>query len=111
MEIGPKIKLTFGKAYQAGVKIAFGTDTGVSEHGKNASEFAHMVEAGMPAMEAIQSATLEAAKLLGQQDQLGTIAQGKVADIIAVTGNPLEDISILEEVDFVMKEGKVYKAP
>ena len=111
LEIGPKIKLTFGKAYQAGVKIAFGTDTGVSEHGKNASEFAHMVEAGMPAMEAIQSATLEAAKLLGQQDQLGTIAQGKVADIIAVTGNPLEDISILEEVDFVMKEGKVYKAP
>lgn len=111
LEIGPKIKLTFGKAYQAGVKIAFGTDTGVSEHGKNASEFAHMVEAGMPAMEAIQSATLEAAKLLGQQDQLGTIAQGKVADIIAVSGNPLEDISILEEVDFVMKEGKVYKAP
>ena len=70
-----------------------------------------MVEAGMPAMEAIQSATLEAAKLLGQQDKLGTIAQGKVADIIAVSGNPLEDISILEEVDFVMKEGKVYKAP
>ena len=110
-EIGPKIKDTFGRAYQAGVKIAFGTDTGVSEHGKNAAEFRHMVEAGMPPMKAIQSATLEAAKLLGEQDNLGSLIRGKTADIIAVSGNPLEDISILEEVDFVMKEGEVYKSP
>lgn len=110
-EIGPKIKDTFGRAYQAGVKIAFGTDTGVSEHGKNAAEFRHMVEAGMPPMKAIQSATLEASKLLGEQDNLGSLIRGKTADIIAVSGNPLEDISILEEVDFVMKEGEVYKGP
>ena len=110
-EIGPKIKGTLGRAYQAGVKIAFGTDTGVSKHGKNATEFRHMVEAGMPPMKAIQSATLEASILLGEQDNLGSLVKGKTADIIAVSGNPLEDISILEEVDFVMKEGIIYKAP
>ena len=110
-EIGPKIKVTFGRAYQAGVKIAFGTDTGVSKHGKNATEFRHMVEAGMPPMKAIQSATSEASILLGEQDNLGSLVAGKAADIIAVNGNPLEDISILEDVDFVMKEGVVYKAP
>ena len=110
-EIGPKIKVTFGKAYQAGVKIAFGTDTGVSAHGKNASEFKHMVEAGMPPMKAIQSATVEASKLLGEYHHLGSLVRGKYADIIAVSGNPLEDISLLEEVDFVMKAGKVYKSP
>ena len=110
-EIGPKIKGTLGRAYQAGVKIAFGTDTGVSEHGKNATEFRHMVEAGMPPMKAIQSATLEASILLGEQDNLGSLVKGKTADIIAVSGDPLEDISILEEVDFVMKEGIIYKAP
>ena len=110
-EIGPQIKVTFGKAYQAGVKIAFGTDTGVSAHGKNASEFKHMVEAGMPPMKAIQSATVEASKLLGEYRSLGSLVGGKSADIIAVSGNPLEDISILEEVDFVMKAGKVYKSP
>jgi imidazolonepropionase-like amidohydrolase len=110
-EIGPQIKVTFGKAYQAGVKIAFGTDTGVSAHGKNASEFKHMVEAGMPPMKAIQSATVEASKLLGEYISLGSLVGGKSADIIAVSGNPLEDISILEEVDFVMKAGKVYKSP
>jgi len=110
-EIGPQIKNTFGKAYQAGVKIAFGTDTGVSAHGNNATEFKHMVEAGMPPMKAIQSATIEAAKLLGEYKQLGSLVEGKVADIIAVNGNPVEDISVLEEVDFVMKSGKVYKSP
>ena len=110
-EIGPQIKVTFGKAYQAGVKIAFGTDTGVSAHGKNASEFKHMVEAGMPPMKAIQSATVEASKLLGEYRSLGSLVGGKSADIIAVSGNQLEDISILEEVDFVMKAGKVYKSP
>ena len=110
-EIGPKIKVTLGRAYQAGVKIAFGTDTGVSKHGKNATEFRHMVEAGMPPMKAIQSATLEASMLLGEQDNLGSLVKGKTADIIAVSNNPLKDISILEEVDFVMKEGIIYKAP
>ena len=110
-EIGPLIKGTFGRAYQAGVKIAYGTDTGVSAHGNNASEFKHMVEAGMPPMKAIQSATAEAAKLLGEYEQLGSLAEGKVADIIAVNGNPVEDITILEEVDFVMKSGRVYKSP
>ena len=110
-EIGPQIKGTFGKAYQAGVKIAYGTDTGVSAHGNNATEFKHMVEAGMPPMKAIQSATVEAAKLLGEYEQLGSLAEGKVADLIAVNGNPVEDITILEEVDFVMKSGRVYKSP
>ena len=110
-EIGPLIKGTFGRAYQAGVKIAYGTDTGVSAHGNNAAEFKHMVEAGMPPMKAIQSATVEAAKLLGEYEQLGSLAEGKVADIIAVNGNPVEDITILEEVDFVMKSGRVYKSP
>ena len=110
-EIGPQIKGTFGKAYQAGVKIAYGTDTGVSAHGNNATEFKHMVEAGMPPMKAIQSATVEAAKLLGEYEQLGSLVEGKVADIIAVNGNPVEDITILEEVDFVMKSGKIYKSP
>ena len=110
-EIGPLIKGTFGRAYQAGVKIAYGTDTGVSAHGKNATEFKHMVDAGMPPMKAIQSATVEAAKLLGEYDQLGSLVEGKVADIIAVNGNPVEDITILEEVDFVMKSGRVYKSP
>ena len=110
-EIGPQIKGTFGKAYHAGVIIAYGTDTGVSAHGYNASEFKHMVEAGMPPMKAIQSATVEAAKLLGEYEQLGSLTEGKVADIIAVNGNPVEDITILEEVDFVMKSGRVYKSP
>ena len=110
-EIGPKIKSTFAKAYQSGVKIAFGTDTGVSAHGDNATEFRHMVEAGMPPMKAIQSATIESARLLGTEKILGTITRGKYADIIATSGNPLDDISILERVDFVMKSGKIYKKP
>ena len=110
-EIGPQIKVTFGKAYRAATMIALCTDTGVSAHGKHASEFKHMVEAGMPPMKAIQSATVEASKLLGEYRSLGSLVGGKSADIIAVSGNPLEDISILEEVDFVMKAGKVYKSP
>jgi len=107
--IGPKIHETFGKAYKKGVKIAYGTDAGVFRHGKNAIEFTFMVEAGMPPMEAIQSATLSAAELLGVEKSLGQITPGYIADIIAVEGNPIEDISILQNVKFVMKEGKVYK--
>ena len=109
LETGPKIQSTFAKAYKAGVKIAFGTDAGVFAHGKNYKEFEYMVEAGMPAMEAIQSATVSAADLLGLADQVGSLEKGKLADIIAVEGNPLQDIKVLSKISFVMKEGKVYK--
>jgi imidazolonepropionase-like amidohydrolase len=109
-EIGPKMQATFGRAYRAGVKIAFGTDTGVSAHGDNAQEFALMVEAGMPPMEAIVSATMSAADLLGESEQLGSISAGKSADVVAVKGNPIKDITLLENIGFVMKNGKVYKA-
>ena len=108
-EIGPKIQETFGRAYRAGVKIAFGTDCGVSPHGGNAEEFSLMVEAGMPPIEAIQAATVSSAELLGIQDELGSIEAGKIADLVAVNGDPLADISLLENVSFVMKEGVVYK--
>ena len=111
LEIGPQSKTTFAKAYQAGVKIAFGTDTGVSSHGKNAEEFYEMVEAGMPEIQAILSATKEASILLGQNSMLGSITVGKYADIIAVSENPLDNISTLEDVDFVMKSGDIYKSP
>jgi len=107
--IGPQIQATFAKAYKAGVKIAFGTDAGVFKHGKNALEFQYMVEAGMPAMEAIKSATVSASQLLGISDILGTIQAGKIADIIAVEGDPLANISALMNVKFVMKEGVIYK--
>lgn len=109
LEIGPKIQSTFEKAYKKGVKIAFGTDTGVSYHGDNGKEFIFMVEAGMPAMESIQSATITSARLLNQEEKLGSISKGKMADIVAVKGNPLEDISLMTNVSFVMKDGKIYK--
>jgi imidazolonepropionase-like amidohydrolase len=108
-EVGPRIQQTFAKAYKAGVKIAFGTDAGVYAHGKNALEFQYMVEAGMPAMAAIQSATVNAANLLGISEERGTVAKGKMADLIAVEGDPLQEIKILTDVRFVMKEGKIYK--
>ena len=107
--IGPQIQETFAKAYRAGVKIAFGTDSGVSYHGDNAREFVYMVESGMPPMEAILSATVAAAELLRQSDELGTIERGKLADIIAVSGNPLENIEAMLDVKFVMKGGEVFK--
>lgn len=108
-EVGPRIQQTFAKAYKAGVKIAFGTDAGVYAHGKNAIEFQYMVEAGMPAMAAIQSATSQAADLLGIKEERGTVSTGKIADLVAVEGNPLQDIKLLTNISFVMKEGKVYK--
>ena len=108
-EIGPKIQETFGRAYRAGVKIAFGTDSGVSPHGENAKEFEYMVEAGMPAMEAIRSATMATAELLGIEDRLGRLEQGKVADVVAVRGDPIADISAMHDVRFVMKEGRIYR--
>ncbi|MCZ2478496.1 amidohydrolase family protein [Aquirufa antheringensis] len=107
--IGPIIQGTFGKAYKAGVKIAFGTDAGVFGHGKNGYEFILMNEAGMPVLEAIKSATVNAADLLGQSDLIGSIEVGKAADIIAVPGDPVADVKLMTKVNFVMKDGKVYK--
>ena len=109
--IGPQIQSTFAKAYKAGVKIAFGTDAGVYKHGLNWLEFGYMIEAGMPAMEAIKAATINAADLLGMKDQLGSIEPGKLADIVAVDGDPLKDSKVFGKVVFVMKDGVVYKTP
>lgn len=109
LAIGPKIQSTFGKAYKAGVKIAFGTDAGVYMHGKNWMEFVYMNEAGMPVMEAIQSATVAAADLLGMSDAIGSIEKGKLADIVAVEGDPIKDVQSMGKMKFVMKDGVVYK--
>ena len=109
LAIGPQIQKTFAKAYKRGVPIAFGTDAGVFPHGLNAKEFGYMVEAGMPAAVALQTATLVNAKILQQSTQLGQLAEGFYADIIAVNGNPLEEIGTLEKVVFVMKNGEVFK--
>ncbi len=109
LEIGPQIQQTFGKAYKRGVKIAFGTDAGVFPHGDNAKEFTYMVEAGMPAMEAIKSATIVNAGILNMADKIGTIEKGKLADLVGSDENPLQNIKTLEKVSFVMKEGVVYK--
>lgn len=109
LEIGPKIQATFARAYKAGVKIAFGTDAGVYKHGKNWLEFTYMIQAGMPPMEAIKAATISAAELLGVKDQLGSIEAGKIADVVAVDGDPLKDPQAFGRVVFVMKDGVVYK--
>lgn len=109
LAIGPKIQTTFAQAYKKGVKIAFGTDAGVYPHGENWKEFVYMTEAGMPPMEAIQSATMGGAMLLGLEDELGSIETGKRADIIAVEGNPIENIEQMQHVRFVMKDGVIYK--
>jgi imidazolonepropionase-like amidohydrolase len=106
---GPQIQSTFAKAYKAGVKIAFGTDAGVYKHGMNWLEFGYMMEAGMPAMEAIKVATMNAAELLNMKTQLGSIEVNKLADIIAVDGDPLKDAKVFGKVVFVMKDGVVYK--
>ena len=107
--IGPLIIGTAGRAYKAGVKIAFGTDAGVYPHGENAHEFELMVKAGIPPLYAIQAATTHAAELLKHDKDLGSISAGKYADVVAVDGNPLDNISLLKQVNFVMKEGIVYK--
>jgi imidazolonepropionase-like amidohydrolase len=109
LEIGPMIQETFKKAYKRGVKIAFGTDAGVFPHGENGREFSYMAEAGMPVMEAIKSATIVNAAILGIADKIGTLEAGKLADIVATDENPLQNVHTLEMVSFVMKEGIVYK--
>lgn len=100
---------SLAKAYPAGVKIAFGTDAGVSKHGKNADEFELMVKHGMPASAAIQAATMNAATLLGIDKEVGSLEPGKAADLIAVAGDPIADITVLKSVRFVMKDGRVFK--
>lgn len=107
--IGPLIMETFSKAHKAGVNIAFGTDSGVSAHGDNGLEFVLMVEAGMEPVEAIRTATYHGAALLGVLDQLGTVEKDKLADLVAVKGNPSSDITSMQNIHFVMKDGKVYK--
>jgi imidazolonepropionase-like amidohydrolase len=107
--IGPLIQATAGRAYKAHVKIAFGTDAAVYPHGQNAHEFELMVGAGMPPMFTIQAATINAAQLLRHDKDLGTVAVGKIADVVAVPGNPIDDISLMKRVSFVMKDGVVYK--
>lgn len=109
LEIGPKIQDMFGRAYKKGVGIAFGTDAGVFPHGQNAKEFGYMVEAGMPAMEAIKSATVTNAKILMAENDLGQLNPGFMADIVAVNEDPTKNIKTLENVIFVMKNGVIYK--
>lgn len=109
LQVGPIIQATAGKAYKAGVKIAFGTDAAVYPHGQNAEEFKYMVDAGMPPMFVLQAATTHAAELLHKQNELGQIAVGRVADVVAVPGNPLDDITVMQKMDFVMKDGVIYK--
>jgi len=109
LAVGPQIQGTFARAYKMGVGIAFGTDAGVFKHGDNGKEFGFMVEAGMPAMETIQSATITNAMLLKMENKIGQIKKGFYADIIAVDDNPIKNIATMENVVFVMKNGKVYK--
>lgn len=108
-EVGPLIQASFARAYKAGVNIAFGTDVGVGAHGTNAMEFVYMFEAGMTPEDCLISATINAAKLIGVEDQIGSLEPGKYADLIAVPTNPLEDISVLLDVEFVMARGEVVK--
>jgi imidazolonepropionase-like amidohydrolase len=108
LSIGSQLQTTFGKAIKQGVRVAFGTDAGVYRHGKNALEFGYMTEAGMSPIDAIRSATLNAAELLGDTQNLGTLEAGKYADVVAVEGDPLQNISTLTRPTFVMKDGKVY---
>jgi imidazolonepropionase-like amidohydrolase len=108
-ELGEAQRENFRKAVKAGVKLAFGTDAGVCPYGTDAKQFAYMVKYGMTAMQAIQAATSSAADLIGRSNEFGSIKPGKYADVVAVAGDPLKDVTLLEDVQFVMKDGKVYK--
>jgi len=110
LEIGPQIQATAGRAYRAGVKMAFGTDAGVYPHGTNAHEFELLVGAGIPASYALQTATINAATLLHHENDLGALSAGHYADVIAVAGDPLQDVGTLRSVTFVMKAGTIYKS-
>jgi len=109
--IGSQILETAGRAYKNHLKIAFGTDAGVYPHGNNAHEFELMVQAGMPPMFVLQAATVNAAQLLRQEKDLGSITAGKLADVVAVDGDPLQDISRMKSVGFVIKDGVIYAPP
>jgi imidazolonepropionase-like amidohydrolase len=109
LEIGPKIQNTFGRAYKKGVGIAFGTDAAVFVHGENGKEFGYMVEAGMPAIETIISATVTNAMILKMENELGQLKVGFIADIVATNDDPTQNIATMEHVVFVMKAGKIYK--
>ncbi|MEX0273203.1 MAG: amidohydrolase family protein, partial [Flavobacteriaceae bacterium] len=108
-EIGPVSEKNFKRAYEKGVPIAFGTDAGVSPHGDNGKEFTYMHEAGMPVGDALKSATVTNADLLGMENQLGQLKPGFLADIVAVDDNPLDNVRTLENAVFVMKNGVIYK--
>jgi imidazolonepropionase-like amidohydrolase len=110
LAVAPQMASNMMRAYRAGVKIAFGTDAGVYAHGQNAREFALMVKAGMPAIDAILSATSGAAALIGDDADIGSIRTGRYADIIAVNGDPTMDVTLLQHVIFVMKSGRVVKS-
>jgi imidazolonepropionase-like amidohydrolase len=107
--MGEQIDRTFSLAQKKGVWIVFGTDAGVFPHGMNAEEFIYMVNAGMSPLQAIQSATIEGAKLLRIERSLGSIETGKLADLVAIPGDPLADISLMKRISFVMKDGIIYK--
>jgi imidazolonepropionase-like amidohydrolase len=107
--LGEVQRENFRKAVKAGVKLAFGTDAGVCAYGTSAKQFAFMVKYGMTPMQAIQSATSAAAALIGRSSQFGSIKPGKYADVVAVAGDPLNDVSLLENVQFVLKDGVIYK--
>jgi imidazolonepropionase-like amidohydrolase len=109
LAIGPQIFKTVGRAYKGGVKFAYGTDAGVYPHGQNWEDFVYLVKAGLPPAYTLQMATVNAAQLLGHDDMLGSVSPGKWADLVAVPGNPLDDISVMSQVNFVMKAGVVYK--
>jgi imidazolonepropionase-like amidohydrolase len=109
LAVAPRIQKNFHDAYEAGVKIAFGTDEALVPHGENAKEFALMVQAGMTPMDAIIAATGSAADLIGDPEDIGSVRPGRYADIVAVDGDPLADIAQLQRVQFVMKGGTIYK--
>jgi imidazolonepropionase-like amidohydrolase len=109
LEVGPQIMRTVTRAYQGGVKFAYGTDAGVYPHGQNWEDFIYLVKAGLPPAYTLQMATINAAQLLGHQDELGSVTTGKYADVVAVPGNPLQDITVMSKVSFVMKAGIIYK--
>jgi imidazolonepropionase-like amidohydrolase len=109
LAIAPRVHESFKRAVDAGVKIALGTDAGVMRHGTNAREFALMVKYGMSPIQAIQAGTLNGATLLGRESEVGSVERGKLADLVAVKGDPLRDVTVLQHVDFVMKGGAVFK--